>query len=87
MKQQFDNVIIVLDKGFVFHGDLVIEDGWFTIYNGVNIRRYGTERGLGQLALTGPTNKTALDPQPTIKGAMTAYLYHMECSDEMRRKT
>ena len=84
MKQEFKNVIIVLDKGFVFHGDLVVEDGWFTIFNGHNIRRYGTERGLGQLALTGPTKDTALDPVPTVRGAMTAYFYHMECADDVK---
>jgi hypothetical protein len=76
----FDCVIAVLDKGFVYHGNLVIEDdGWFTLTSVRNIRRFGTERGLGQLALTGPTKETVLDPCSTVRGTISGLMHIIEC--------
>lgn len=70
MKKSFPCCIIVLDKGFVYHGDLeVAEDGWFTITNCKNIRAFGSTKGLGQLSLNGPADETVLDPTNTVVGS------------------
>jgi hypothetical protein len=75
--------IIVLDKGFVYFGDFTVEkDDWFLIENALNVRRYGTTRGLGQLALNGPTKETELDPCMPIRGRMTSFVFFMECSPD-----
>jgi hypothetical protein len=63
---KLNNAILVLDKGFVYFGNMCISDGWVTITNAHNIRSFGTKRGLGQLSLTGPTSETVLDPCNTI---------------------
>jgi hypothetical protein len=59
--------IAVLDRGFVYVGDCVDDGEWCVISNAKNIRYWGTERGLGQLALEGPTEKTKLDAVGTVR--------------------
>ena len=76
----FDCVIVVLDKGFVYHGDLLIgDDGWFLLEKSNNIRRFGTTRGLGQLAINGPTKETVLDPCNGVRGTVGAIVHILEC--------
>lgn len=52
--------IIVVDNGFVYHGDLTADGEFYLISNAKNIRVWGTSQGLGELR-TGPTSKTTLD--------------------------
>ena len=59
--------IVVVDRGFVYVGDVEHDGDWCVITNARNIRYWGTERGLGQLALEGPTSKTKLDPASTVR--------------------
>ena len=59
--------IAVLDRGFVYVGDIEHDGEWRIITNARNVRYWGTERGLGQLALTGPTAKTKLDNVGTVR--------------------
>jgi len=59
--------IVVLDKGFVYIGITVTDGEWVHISNAHNIRRWGTSKGLGQLALSGPTPNTELDAVGTVK--------------------
>ena len=82
--KKFENVIVVLDKGFVYHGDLIVQgDGWMKIEKARNIRRYGTERGLGQLSLTGPTKETTLDLCGPVMFLPHALQQVIECGDAM----
>jgi hypothetical protein len=53
--------IVVIDNGFVHVGDCSrLPDGSLRIDDCENVRVWGTERGLGQLA-AGPTSKTITD--------------------------
>jgi hypothetical protein len=54
--------ILVVEAGWVFAGVLHECDDEFVLTDAVNIRRWGTTRGLGELAMTGPTSETQLDP-------------------------
>lgn len=67
--------IAVLDRGFVYVGECVIDDDWLTITNARNIREYGTTNGLGQLALEGPTDDTILDKVGTVHVPLHALLH------------
>lgn len=59
--------IIVADRGWVFVGDCVDnEDGSVTINNAKNIRRWGTKKGLGELA-NGPLLNTVTDDYGVVK--------------------
>jgi hypothetical protein len=53
--------IIVVDRGFVYVGDVEVSDHWCVVTNACNVRRWGTDKGLGQLALCGPQKDTVLD--------------------------
>ena len=52
--------IAVLDRGFVYIGDVTTDGEWCHIANAWNIRRWGTSRGLGELT-SGPLPETKLD--------------------------
>lgn len=58
--------IVVVQRGWVFIGDVVRNDREFVIERSMCIRRWGTERGLGQLE-KGPTTETVLDPYGTVR--------------------
>jgi hypothetical protein len=82
--KSFNNVLVILDKGFIYHGDLVVnDDGWFEITSARNVARFGTTRGLGQLAMEGPTKETKLYKCNDIKGRIEVLQHIMECSDAM----
>ena len=68
--------ICVLSNGFVYVGDFTLHVTWFTITNARNVRTWGTTRGLGQLAISGPTKDTKLDPVGSVK-APIASLQHL----------
>jgi len=62
--------IVVLQRGWVVMGSLcrggLLPEGYCKIRDAKVIRRWGTTRGLGQIALEGPTENTILDPCPDI---------------------
>ena len=62
-----DKRIIVADRGWVFVGTCEDhDDGSVTIRGAKNIRRWGTTKGLAELA-NGPTAKTVVDDGGTVR--------------------
>jgi len=59
--------IVVCDRGFVYVGNITMDDRFCIIENAHNIRYWGTTRGLGELAANGETDKTKLDPTGTVR--------------------
>ena len=53
--------IVVADKGFVYVGNVSYDGDTCTVENAKNIRRWGTSKGLGELAFEGPQESTKLD--------------------------
>ena len=66
--------IVVVDRGFVYVGDTEIRGDWCVVSGAWNIRYWGTERGLGQLATEGPTSKTKLDAVGCVHIPMRAVI-------------
>ena len=60
-------VIIVLDKGFVYVGNLTVCNGGYCLLDASNIRVWGTKKGLGELVLEGPKQDTILDKCGIVK--------------------
>ena len=58
--------IVVADKGFVYVGAVAHDGEWCKVTNARNIRRWGTTKGLGELALKGPQPDTVLDEVGTV---------------------
>ena len=61
-----DIKIVVLDRGFVYVGQVSQEDDFYIIKNAKNIRQWGTTKGLGELA-SGPLANTKLDTFGTVR--------------------
>ena len=67
--------IAVLDRGFVYIGNVATDGEWCYIANAWNIRRWGTTRGLGEL-VNGPLADTVLDRVGDVRMPMTT-LQHL----------
>ena len=72
-------MIVVLDRGWVFVGDVASDDRAVEITNALNIRRWGTSKGIGQLASEGKQPNTELDPAGTVRAPMTSVVAMIEC--------
>lgn len=59
--------IMVLQRGWIVIGDVSQCGPTVTISDASVIRRWGTEKGLGEIAEGGPTSETRLDPIGTIQ--------------------
>ena len=73
------NCIAVLERGFVFQGAVTVREGWVLIGEAKNIRRWGTTKGLGELALSGPMKETKLDQCGNIKAPLAQLICLMPC--------
>lgn len=59
--------IVVLQRGWVFVGEVKQNGDDYFIENGACVRRWGTSKGLGQIAKDGPTANTELEPVPQTR--------------------
>ena len=73
--------IVVVDRGFVYVGDVRCGPEWCIITNARNIRCWGTTRGLGQLALEGPTKEMY---EALVDRAVEEYAAKKEMAVEMK---
>ena len=71
--------IVVLDRGFVYVGDITVDAEWIRIERAQNIRVWGTEKGLGQLR-NGPTKDTKLDECGVVLAPRRALISLIPCS-------
>lgn len=73
--------IVIATAGFVFIGERVVRDNETTVLleNASIIRVWGTARGLGQIALEGPTRNTIIDPVGQIEVHYTAVIAVIAC--------
>lgn len=71
--------IAILDRGFVYVGRTRIEGDWLIIEDASNVRRWGTTKGLGELASTGPTAKTVLDKTGLVRSPLRAVIGLIAC--------
>lgn len=71
--------IIVITNGFVLIGDVTVAESTYIVKEASVIRRWGTTKGLGQIALKGPTSNTVLDPCGTVEVEKHATLMRIQC--------
>jgi hypothetical protein len=77
--------IAVLDRGFVYIGNVATDGEWCYIANAWNIRRWGTTRGLGEL-VNGPLTDTVLDRVGDVRMPMTT-LQHLIAVEDLQWHT
>src|SRR3990167_11428151 len=72
--------ILVLQRGWVVVGDLVEDtDSKVRLDNASVIRRWGTTKGIGQLALEGPQKATVLDPCGVVEAHPQTIVMWIPC--------
>lgn len=71
--------IVVLQRGWVAVGQYYRNGTECRLENASTIRRWGTTKGLGELALNGPTSDTKLDKSGTISFHLGAEVCRMDC--------
>ena len=75
--------IVVMHRGWVVVGRTRVEPSpegkMLVVEGGAVIRRWGTTKGLGEIAEGGPTRATVLDPCPTVRALVGTYIYTMDC--------
>ena len=76
-----DMRIVILQRGWVVVGRVATVDGEVVISDASVIRRWGTTRGLGEIAAGGPTDETVLDPCGVVRVHPLAIVAQMQCEE------
>ncbi len=71
--------ICVLHRGWVLVGDYSRNGEFITLKNPHVIRRWGTTKGLGEIAVDGPLSKTLLDKEPESEFHITQCIRTIKC--------
>lgn len=86
-KENLGLQIVAIDNGFVFVGEVVVSGSWVEMYSASSVRRYGTTKGLPQLASEGPQRETQLDEvSGLLKFPLARLVFIMECNRESWQK-
>lgn len=72
--------LVILDRGFVYVGDVKTNREWCVIADAKNVRRWGTTQGLGELAAKGPLSDTQLDDTGIVRAPMGAVIALIACN-------
>jgi hypothetical protein len=78
--------IVVLDRGFVYIGNVEEQSDSIVITNAKNIRYWGTQKGLGEL-VNGPTSKTILDPVGVVRAPNRAIIHSVDVDESKWNKS
>ena len=73
--------IVVLDRGFIVVGRVSIDGSYVVIDDCSCVRRWGTTKGLGELASCGPLVNTVLDPQPRTRVHELQVVQIIDCEE------
>jgi hypothetical protein len=71
--------IVIADRGWVWVGNSQVIGDQLVVENARCIRRWGTTKGLGELAAGGPTPDTVLDPMGRLVVPMRAVIGRLAC--------
>ena len=74
--------ICILDRGRVIVGNVSFEGKYVVIRNANCIRCWGTTKGLGEIAIGGPTSKTKLDKQLTTRVHELKVIEQIDCDGD-----
>ena len=79
--------IVVCQRGFVYAGHVEFLRDYIIITDAVNLRVWGTTKGLGELALTGATPDTRADASGTVRVHELAVVSMIDCTEVIRATT
>lgn len=73
--------IAVLQRGWVYVGNVNQVGDDYTLTNGACIKRWGTSKGLGEIARNGPTANTELEPVTDVVFHEAGKVFLMKAED------
>jgi len=73
--------IAILQRGWIFVGYLYKKGHEYTLKKAQCVRIWGTTKGLGEIALNGPTSATRLDASGDVKFHELVSVGLMKCED------
>jgi hypothetical protein len=73
--------IVILQRGFVMVGEFSKEGSDCKLEKAAMIRRWGTTKGLGEIAESGPTPKTVLDPCGVVNFHELTVIASIDCKE------
>jgi hypothetical protein len=71
--------IVVLQRGWVVVGKFSQDGDQCQLEAAKVVRRWGTTKGLGELATSGPLTNTVLDPAPTVRFHALTVIATIDC--------
>ncbi len=74
--------IVIGQRGWVWVGRYAQEGEQVTLSEAECIRRWGTSKGLGELAAEGPRPNTVLDPAGTVRLHVLAIVATLDCNED-----
>lgn len=77
-----DVTIVVLQRGWVVVGRLTRGETQCTLADAHVVRVWGTTKGLGEIALNGPTAKTVLDPCGVVHYHPLTEVLSIQCTQD-----
>lgn len=77
-----DKKIVVLQRGWVVVGDYAKNGHEVIVTNASVIRRWGTTKGLGEIAANGPTSTTVLDKCGTVRLHEQSVIMAIDCDKD-----
>ena len=75
--------IVICQRGFVYAGDVEVAGDYLVIRNAVNVRRWGTIRGLGELAAKGNQADTKADDAGIVRVHKLAVVALVDCTERI----
>jgi hypothetical protein len=78
-----DYQIIIAERGWIYVRRVSREGDHIVIRDCQNVRRWGTSRGLGEIALSGPTADTVLDHYGVVRVHVLACCGQIECNQDV----
>lgn len=78
--------IVILQRGWVYVGQFFQDGPNCRLENAKNVRNWGTTKGLGEIALNGPTDKTLLDDSPTVRFHELTVVAQLVCESKKWQK-
>ena len=75
-----DLTIVVLPRGWIMVGEAKETDNKLQLTNASVVRRWGTTKGLPELANDGPLSSTVLDGKCEMEFPMSAIIAQIKCN-------
>lgn len=85
MNDEQKMTIVVLSRGWIVCG-LLTKGDWISLNSAYVVRRWGTTKGLGEIAENGPTKDTILDQTPPMEMPASAVINTIVCDTKAWKK-